>query len=84
MKKIEQNLFFAQNKFKDLIYRLFQSEIFFLQFCGGGREESQNNVEENDHEREATRKRKRTIEINIMRERTGSESTREKEKRRKK
>jgi hypothetical protein len=54
MKKTEQNLFFAQNKLKDLIYRLFQSEIFFLQFCGGGREESQNNVEENDHEREAT------------------------------
>jgi hypothetical protein len=37
----------------------------------------------NEHEREPARKGKRTIEINIMRERTGSESTREKEKRRK-
>jgi hypothetical protein len=39
---------------------------------------------EDEDEREATRKIKRTIEINSMRERIGSESTREKEKRRKK
>jgi hypothetical protein len=49
-KKTEQNLFFAQNKYQDLFYRLFQREIFFLQFCGGGREESQNSARESEHE----------------------------------